>query len=112
MIWLTGVSAAPMTAARPTAPVPITAMDVPGSGRSVFHTAPVPVWTLQASGASSSNGRSGSTLTTLRSSAMEWRANDDWPKNRPPSATPPLLIGELPSTRLPPMRFCGIHVVQ
>ncbi len=101
-----------MTAARPTAPTPITAIEVPGSGRSVFQTAPVPVWTLQASGASSSNGTSSAILTTLRSSAMEWRAKDDWPKKRPPSATPFLLIGEVPSARLPPMRFCGIQVVQ
>ena len=101
-----------MIAAMPTAPTPSTAIEEPGSGRSVFHTAPVPVWMLQPSGASNSGGSSSSTLTVERSSTIACRANEDWPKNRPPSGWPSRLIGDVPSTRLPPMRFVGIQVVQ
>ena len=78
----------------------------------MFHTAPVPVWMLQPSGASSSGGTSASIFTAERSSTIACRANEDCPKNRPPSGCPARLIGEVPSTRLPPMRFCGIQVVQ
>ena len=46
-----GVSAAAITAERPTAPAPATTTVLPGPGLSTFHTAPTPVCTPQPSGA-------------------------------------------------------------
>ena len=80
MMRAAGDMAAAMTAESPTAPAPSTTSVFPGRGASTFQTAPAPVWTPQPSGATSSSGTAGSTLTTLRSSTMARSENDDCPK--------------------------------
>ena len=77
MIVVHPATRAAMTAAMPTAPVPNTAMLVPGRAFIATSTEPAPVCRPQPSGPSCSNGSSSSTLTTLRSVASEWEANDD-----------------------------------
>lgn len=68
---------AAMTALSPTAPAPNTAMVLPSSGEREFSTPPAPVWMPQPSGPNSSSGTDGSTLTTLRSVATAYVANED-----------------------------------
>ena len=74
---------AAMTAARPTAPVPKTAMPAPAGTASEFITVPAPVCRPQPRGARSSSGSSRGTMTTLRLVARLWVANDDCPKKCP-----------------------------
>ena len=69
-----------MTAERPTAPVPKTAMLLPAGARSALSTAPAPVWMPQPNGAATSSGIESGSLTTLRSPATECVAKLDWPK--------------------------------
>ncbi len=107
-----GVRAAAITAESPTAPAPATTTVLPGPGLSTFHTAPTPVCTPQPSGARISSGEPTSTLTTLRSSATAWRANEDWPKKWLPIGSPERLIVLDPSRRAPPIRLSGSQVAQ
>ena len=78
---------AAITAARPTAPTPKIAIELPGSGRSTLNTAPAPVFTPQAKAAATSSGTSSGTFTTLPSVASACVANDDCWKNAPDTGT-------------------------
>ena len=76
------------------------------------HTDPNPVRTPQPSGASTVRSASGATLTRLRSSAIEYCANDDCPKKWPPIGAPSRLSSAESSARTPPMMLRGSHVEQ
>ena len=75
----------------------------------LFGTAPAPVWIPLPSGPSSCSGRSGSTITRLRSVATACPANDDCANHRFPITSPG---GDdalaLPSTRRL-VRFRSLH---
>ncbi len=83
MTRATGVSAAAMTATRPTPPAPKTTRVLPGSGRATLRIAPAPVWTLQPSGATCARSTSSSTFTADLALSKACVANDDWPKKCP-----------------------------
>jgi hypothetical protein len=68
---------AAISAERPTAPTPNTAIPSPGCGCIEFSTAPAPVCPLQAKTPSSSSGASPRTFTTKRSCETAWVANED-----------------------------------
>ena len=105
-------NAAATTPDSPTAPVPKTATRAPGCTSSAFHTEPKPVITPQPSGAMVARSASGSTTTTLRSSAMACWANDDWAKKWLPIGAPSSESVAVPSSRAPANRFRGSQVVQ
>jgi hypothetical protein len=58
-------------------------MLAPAGILSELSTAPAPVCSPHPSGPSSSTGTSSATFTVLRSFAIEYVANDDWPKKCP-----------------------------
>jgi hypothetical protein len=94
------VIVAAMIAARPTVPVPNTATAAPAGGRSALRIAPAPVWTPQPNGAMSSKAMSSSSLTTLRSVAMQWVAKQDWPKKCEWTGSPSRESAVVPSGRV------------
>ncbi len=59
------VTRAAITAASPTAPAPVTAIEEPAGGRSSFRTDPAPVFTPQPSGARASSGTDAGTGVRL-----------------------------------------------
>ena len=83
MIGAAPTMRAAMTAARPTAPVPKTAMPAPAGTASEFMTVPAPVCRPQPSGASSARGRSFFNLHQVASVERAWVAKEDWPKKCP-----------------------------
>jgi len=98
--------AAAITELMPTLPTPKTASDEPDSGSRAFITAPAPVWMPHPSGPTTSRGTSSSTLTTLRSLAIEYSAQEDWAKKQPLTRSPSCESGEVPSPTRSPRKLC------
>jgi hypothetical protein len=103
---------AAITAARPTAPAPNTAMLLPAGGRMTFSTEPAPVWIPQPNGAATSKGIASSSARMLRSRATEWVAKLDCPKKCAWTASPSRESALEPSAGRDAAKLCSKNAWQ